>query len=115
MAARVTLTRILSVLADGDLEVEKVSGAGNAYAYGRLRWISGPNSGLDSEIVRSAGALLRLREAPAHLPEIGDRVEIREGCDKSFETCWGRFANAINFRGEPHLPGMDLLTRYPGA
>ena len=20
-----------------------------------------------------------------------------------------------NFRGEPHLPGMDLLTRYPGA
>lgn len=24
-----------------------------------------------------------------------------------------RFANALNFRGEPHLPGVDLLTRYP--
>ena len=35
--------------------------------------------------------------------------------DGLLATCAGRFANAVNFRGEPHLPGMDLLTRYPGA
>jgi hypothetical protein len=29
-------------------------------------------------------------------------------------TCGGRFGNALNFRGEPYLPGIDLLTRYPG-
>ncbi|MBS0285228.1 MAG: hypothetical protein JSS15_12490 [Proteobacteria bacterium] len=23
--------------------------------------------------------------------------------------------NAANFRGEPYLPGIDLLTRYPGG
>ena len=34
---------------------------------------------------------------------------------KLFATCRDRFANAQNFRGEPHLPGNDLLTRYPGA
>jgi hypothetical protein len=47
--------------------------------------------------------------------EIGCIIELREGCDKRFETCVTRFANAENFRGEPHLPGTDLLTRFPGA
>jgi uncharacterized protein len=32
--------------------------------------------------------------------------------DQRFSTCVSRFANALNFRGEPHLPGNDLLTRY---
>jgi len=45
----------------------------------------------------------------------GDRIALRHGCDKSFATCVSRFGNAENFRGEPHLPGNDLLTRYPGA
>jgi uncharacterized phage protein (TIGR02218 family) len=45
----------------------------------------------------------------------GVRVRLTEGCDKRFETCRVRFANSVNFRGEPHLPGNDLLTRYPGA
>jgi hypothetical protein len=42
-------------------------------------------------------------------------VEVSEGCDKSIATCAGRFGNAANFRGEPYLPGVDLLTRYPGG
>ena len=42
----------------------------------------------------------------------GSRVEITQGCDKRFATCVARFSNAVNFRGEPHLPGNDLLTRY---
>jgi uncharacterized phage protein (TIGR02218 family) len=65
--------------------------------------------------VASEGSQLTLQEPPPFAVVEGDLVEIREGCDKSFATCTGRFANARNFRGEPHLPGMDLLTRYPGA
>jgi hypothetical protein len=41
-------------------------------------------------------------------------VEVREGCDKQFATCVNRFKNALNFRGEPHVPGGDLLTRFGG-
>jgi uncharacterized phage protein (TIGR02218 family) len=90
------------------------------YAYGRLRWIGGANSGLSSDIRASgpgseSGAgdgNVTLREAPAFVPEAGDLVELMEGCDRRFETCVARFGNAANFRGEPHLPGMDLLTRY---
>ncbi len=50
------------------------------------------------------------------LAMVGDkRIALTEGCDKRFATCRTRFANSENFRGEPHLPGNDLLTRYPGG
>lgn len=34
-------------------------------------------------------------------------------CDKSFATCRGAFANAINFRGFPHMLGPDSLICGP--
>jgi uncharacterized phage protein (TIGR02218 family) len=115
MAARTRLTRVSAVVDEATIDVAEAAAGANAHGYGRLRWIDGANSGLDSPILSSAGARLVLREAPPHPPAVGDLVEIAEGCDKSFATCAGRFANAENFRGEPHLPGLDLLTRYPGA
>jgi uncharacterized phage protein (TIGR02218 family) len=86
----------------------------NAYGGGRLRWFGGMNSGLEDAIASSDGASVTLRRAP-RFAGVGARVELIEGCDKRLATCAGRFANAINFRGEPYLPGMDLLTRYPGG
>jgi uncharacterized phage protein (TIGR02218 family) len=61
------------------------------------------------------GSQVSIRDRPRAAVVAGTVVEIREGCDKRFETCVARFDNAVNFRGEPHLPGTDLLTRYPGA
>jgi uncharacterized phage protein (TIGR02218 family) len=115
MAGRVRVTRVASVLDQEVVELESGAGGANAYAYGRLRWIGGANSGLDSMVLGSDGLLLTLREPPPFPVEAGTLVEVHEGCDKSFATCCTRFANAANFRGEPHLPGMDLLTRYVGG
>ncbi|MDB5651446.1 MAG: beta-tubulin [Hyphomicrobiales bacterium] len=44
----------------------------------------------------------------------GDRFTLTAGCDKSFATCGGKFANIANFRGFPHIPGNDVLMSYPG-
>jgi uncharacterized phage protein (TIGR02218 family) len=115
MAGRTILTRVTAVPAEDEVEVAEASEEPNAYGYGRLRWIGGANSGIESAVLSSDGGRLTLREAPPSDAAEGDLVEIVEGCDKSFATCTGRFGNAENFRGEPHLPGMDLLTRYPGA
>lgn len=82
---------------------------------GRLRFMSGANCGLTSVILSAEGVAVELRDLPRGAIESGCIVELREGCDKRFETCVTRFANAENFRGEPYLPGNDLLTRYPGA
>ncbi|MEA3015539.1 MAG: hypothetical protein QOI38_261 [Sphingomonadales bacterium] len=114
MAGRVRIARVAAAIADTVIEIEG-GAAGDAHRFGRLRWIGGRNSGLASPIAAVADGRITLFDAP-HFPAApGDLVEIAEGCDKSFATCSGRFANALNFRGEPHLPGMDLLTRYPGA
>jgi uncharacterized phage protein (TIGR02218 family) len=67
---------------------------------------------LISVIAASEGVSVTLREPPAFAVATGTRVELSEGCDRRFSTCMSRFANAANFRGEPHLPGADLLTRY---
>ena len=111
MAKRVRLARVVS--ADGAaVTLDVAEPATGAFGFGRLRWIGGANSGLESALRASDGAVVTLREPPAFVPVAGDLVEIGEGCDRRFETCVARFANAANFRGEPHLPGNDLLTRY---
>ena len=79
---------------------------------GLLRWISGANAGLDSRISGHDGARLQLDVLPPQSAQPDDLAMLIEGCDKAFATCAARFDNAINFRGEPHLPGNDLLTRF---
>ena len=86
-----------------------------AYAFGSLRWLSGPNTGLTQAIVNNDGASITLAEPPAFAVEPGAIALLVEGCDRQLETCRARFGNAVNFQGEPYLPGTDLLTRYPGA
>lgn len=115
MAGRVRLLRVAGTAGETFVILADGPGASDRYAYGRLRWIGGANSGLESVIVASDGPQLTLQEPPPFPVAAGDLAEMREGCDKSFATCTARFANGANFRGEPHLPGMDLLTRYPGA
>ncbi len=36
-------------------------------------------------------------------------VTLVAGCDKKFTTCCNKFNNAINFRGEPCVPGNKIL------
>ena len=114
MAGRRRLVRVVSA-SDRTLTIDAAEPSANAYGTGLLRWIGGANSGLESAVSRSDGASVTLRAEPPLPVAAGDLVELIEGCDKSLATCAARFANAANFRGEPYLPGIDLLTRYPGA
>jgi uncharacterized phage protein (TIGR02218 family) len=115
LSGRVRRMRIVSVAGEIAFEVDAAEPIPNAYGYGRVRWLSGRNTGLEFAVQSSQAAGIVLREPPPDSPQEGDLVELAEGCDRSFATCIARFGNAPNFRGEPHLPGMDLLTRYPGS
>ena len=42
----------------------------------------------------------------------GDLFAITAGCNKRFDTCRDKFANTINFRGFPHMPGNDHVLGY---
>lgn len=80
---------------------------------GSLRWLDGPYAGLAMEIVAVGPSGLVLDTPLDTAPPPGARVVLREGGDRTLATCAARFGNAVNFQGEPHLPGNDLVTRYP--
>ncbi len=82
-------------------------------AGGSLRWLDGPYAGIAMGIVGTSGTLIELDTPLDILPAAGCRLLLREGCDRTIATCATRFANAVNFQGEPFLPGNDLVTRYP--
>lgn len=107
-------TRAVVVSADGG-ELTLDRSFDDRFLLGRLRYMSGANCGLSTVVIAVNSATVRVRDLPRAPVEAGSRVDLREGCDKRFQTCVERFGNAINFRGEPHLPGTDLLTRFPGG
>lgn len=80
---------------------------------GWVRPLSGPMLGQKLAVLDAVDSWLIL-DTTLH-PDMlaGVSVEAREGCDHTISTCATRFENAINFRGEPALPGNDLLSRYP--
>lgn len=84
------------------------------HAGGTLRWLDGPQAGIAMGVMGSDGAGGLVMDLPldAAAPA-GARALLRQGCDHTLDTCAARFGNAVNFRGEPFLPGNDLLTRYP--
>lgn len=103
------------LLGDIDLEANRVSISGldtENYIDGRLRFTAGPQTGVSFGIIDAEDDWLMLDRplVPGTLPLT--RTELREGCDHTIATCAGRFGNGINFRGEPFLPGNDLLSRY---
>ena len=84
---------------------------GTAHIGGFARILSGEHTGARCPVRSVAGDALVLADLPDPPPAPGTRVRLRQGCDHRLATCAGRFANAANFQGEPHLPGNDRLTR----
>lgn len=41
--------------------------------------------------------------------QVGDQFLVYPGCDKELATCRDRWNNVKNFRGEPYVPGTDVL------
>ena len=86
------------------------------FTLGTLTWTTGANAGRKAEIMTHAftgtAVTITLMEIPVRPIATGDAFDIFAGCDKAFETCKVKFANAANFRGFPHIPGQDTVVRY---
>ncbi|MEZ5937571.1 MAG: DUF2163 domain-containing protein [Hyphomonadaceae bacterium] len=90
------------------------------FSGGDLEWTSGANAGLKARIVRHrlAGGGEAEIELMVALPGAiapGDAASLSAGCDGAFSTCRNKFANTVNFRGFPHMPGPDSVLAGPGA
>ena len=86
------------------------------FSLGMLEWTSGANAGRTAAVadhaLREGAPHVALLDAPVRPIATDDGFVIRAGCDKRLETCRAKFANAVNFRGFPHIPGSDTIVRY---
>ena len=80
---------------------------------GLITWTSGANIGRKMEIRSFASGVFDLFLPMPSEIAVGDGYAAQPGCDKSFSTCCSRYNNAVNFRGEPHVPGTDAVLSYP--
>lgn len=84
------------------------------FRHGVLTWTSGANAGLAMEVASFSGGRFGLFLPMPRDVAPGDRYTVHAGCDKLFGTCRTRFGNAVNFQGEPHVPGLDYLIEPAG-
>jgi uncharacterized phage protein (TIGR02218 family) len=104
------------VLAPGVITADGLGAFASAwFSHGVIDWTSGANAGARQRVTDHRagpdGAVLSLDPAPAAAVAQGDAFIITAGCDKAFATCTDKFANGLNFRGCPHMPGNDLILR----
>jgi uncharacterized phage protein (TIGR02218 family) len=86
------------------------------FTRGKLTFTSGANDTLAVEVkehrFENGELRLSLWQAMPEAIAVGDQFTVTAGCDKRFETCQAKFANAVNFRGFPHMPGNDFVVAY---
>lgn len=83
------------------------------FGEGIVTFTSGANAGLSAKVrSHAAGGQLGLSLPLVMAVAVGDTFSIVAGCRKRLlEDCRDKFANVLNFRGEPHRPTTDALTR----
>ena len=89
------------------------------FAGGKLTFTGGANAGRAMEVKRhtlsGAIASFELWQAMSEPIAAGDTFTVTSGCDKQFATCKTKFANAVNFRGFPYMPGNDAVLAPPAS
>ncbi len=83
---------------------------------GVITWRGGEADGVDVKVrdhrvVGDESILILDRDQRDMAP--GDVFDVVAGCDKRKDTCAEKFANLVNFRGFPFMPGENWVTAYP--
>lgn len=80
------------------------------FDHGLLTWTGGANAGHAMEVKTfTAGGAFVLQQSLPNPIAVGDAYSVYAGCDKTLATCKTKFNNVVNFRGHPHVPGLDRM------
>jgi uncharacterized phage protein (TIGR02218 family) len=120
ISQRTISTSIAGVLSDRSVTIPRPNGAdAKTFIGGVASILSGPAISWRNDVVRiSEQATLwtiHLSRPFPVAPLPSDAISLTMGCDKSFATCRARFANGLNFRGQPTLPGDDVAFGGPAV
>lgn len=112
-------TRIVETVEDGRVfQFRELAGFGDRwFEDGRFEVQSGAAAGLVGVVKidrnEDGSRRIELWQSIGAPIVAGDSVRIIAGCDKRPSTCRSKFANFLNYRGFPHIPGEDWLASYP--
>ncbi len=90
--------------------------ASDWFTDGTLVFATGANAAIPFEVKshrRTSGIdQLELWLPPPFPVAASDAGTVLAGCRKTLAVCGSKFDNIANFRGFPHIPGSDAVTRY---
>lgn len=109
-----TTGTVTNVNPDGSFATD-LAAADSYYDYGLITFIGGDNAGISHEIKTYVNGVITSFLPIYYALAVGDTFSVIAGCDGNFSTCKAKFNNAVNFRGEPHVPGNDYATSYPAT
>ncbi len=122
LAAYRSTGAVLSVLSPRRFTASGLATFANGFfSRGLLTFTSGAANGSSIEVkmhTRAGGIVtVDLWEVPKGPLAAAQTFTVTAGCNKSIGTCRAKFSNAENFRGFPHMPGNDFLTKIsrPGG
>lgn len=112
-----TVTGSVTSVSDNRIFADSARVEGSGYFnMGKIIFTSGNNEGIAMEVKEYSGSgIMKLVFPMPYDVQVGDEYAMQAGCDKSFSTCINRFDNAVNFRGEPHVPGIDAIMKTAGT
>ena len=92
-------------------------GSSSYFYNGAVEWLTGDNAGARAlvKLFDPDTNTLTLFDPPDSPIQSGDTFTLIAGCDKRRVTCKAKFDNLVNFRGEPWIPGLDILLRIPDS
>lgn len=119
-AAAFTVAATITSVRGASLTLSGITGfADDWFTRGRLNFTSANNLGRLLDIKRfsvlAIDTEIDLWASPKFTIAVGEPVTVIAGCDKQLSTCVSKFSNAVNFRGFPHMPGNDFISKVAAA
>lgn len=109
-----TFSRTVTAVVDRrNFTVNGTAQINDFFAFGRAEWTGGDNDGLEMEVKANVGNVIELQLPMRSVIQVGDTVDLIAGYDGSREQARDKFGAMENFDGEPDLPGLRTVLRYP--
>jgi len=110
LAALTNSSTVTSVVSRRDFSDSALADADGYYDAGLVTFTGGLNVGFSREVKAylNPGPAQVVMQLPfPYTIQVGDAYDISPGCLKRLTDCKTKFNNVVNFRGYPHIPGID--------
>ena len=104
---------VYSVTSNREMTFDADAAVTGYYDCGLVTFTTGLNIGISKEVklhtLTTGRAVIELQESFPLDVAVGDVATLEAGCDRRLITCYTKFNNVVNYRGEPHVPGTDKM------